>query len=91
MPLSFSGDDTEAPVAESLAIHGSTTRPLVLEVVAYADTVGTVTYSYALLDPCPESLAGCSPCWEYTGCDESHEERSKDDTSHKSRRVHNLQ
>ena len=30
-----------------------------------------MTYSYDLLDPCPESLAGCSPCWEYTGCDDS--------------------
>ena len=68
MSISFSGDDTTAPVSESITITGATTMVLQLRVKAYADSSGTAVYSYGAISPCPTPKAGCSLCTSFDHC-----------------------
>ena len=67
----FSGDDRETPVTETISID-KTDRDLVLFVRAFNTGVGHVSFSWDGIDPCPQDLAGCSPCETYDSCKHFH-------------------
>jgi len=69
MTLWFSGDDVSTPVKESIKVTGTTSKTIYLDVIAYATTTGTVTYSWDGIENCDPALPpSCIACPEYANC-----------------------
>ena len=67
MTMTFSGDDRDAPVVETITID-VVTQALSLFVKSYETTDGVVTYSWDATEPCDFDNFGCRSCDDYAGC-----------------------
>jgi len=68
MNLYFSGDDTSAPVTETIRVDKAL-EPLEIKVLAYGPSTGNIVYSWGGIDPCDpnaDTSRTCSCTGEYT-------------------------
>lgn len=74
MQITCFGGELGAPLSKSCQVVGETTTPLVLQLVSSGtsdqDVIGSLSFSYAGISPCPAAPVGCAPYDTATACEE---------------------